>query len=206
MRRWREALVLILLFPLFALTWCRSRLPFDYWAAQVRQALAKRTKDATFRTAPFADFIIASTALPSHAKILCVGARNALEPATWKARGYTCVVAVDLLPASGVRFADFHRLPFGDSSMDLYYASHALEHAFDADLALAEATRILKLGGWLFAAFPIGFEPNAHDRVDFRDEAGFRRHLPPESRWTRLWTRPTPTECAVLLRLEEKGK
>ena len=206
MRRWREAFILIVLFPLFVLARLRARgLRWGYWWPQVRQALAKHGKDVTFRTAPFADFIIASTALSYHAKILCVGARNAKEPAVWRERGYDRVTAIDLLPGPGVQCADFHRLPFGDSSMDLYYASHALEHAFDADLALAEATRVLKPGGWLFAAFPISFRPTVHDRYDFRDHEGFLSHLPPASRWSRLWTRETPTECAVLLRLESKA-
>lgn len=175
-----------------------------YLLAQLRQAWAKRAKDATFRTAPFADLIIALTALPSHARILCVGARNALEPATWKTRGYDHVVAIDLLPCVGLIPMDMHRLRFPDDHFSLVYASHCYEHAFDANLALAEATRVLKSGGWLFAAFPVHFRPSAHDRRDFRDHEGFLAHLPIGSRWTRLWTKETPTECAVLLRLEGK--
>ena len=205
MRRWREALVLLLLFPLFVLTRIHHRgLRWDYWWAQVRQALAKCGKDATFRTAPFADLIIASTALPYHARILCVGARNATEPAVWRERGYDRVTAIDLLPGAGLIPMDMHRLRFADDTFELVYASHCYEHAWDADLALAEATRVLRRTGWLFAAFPVAFTPSAHDRYDFRDHDGFLSHLPPASRWSRLWTKETPTECAVLLRLEGK--
>ena len=176
----------------------------SYLAAQVKQSFAKRTKDATFRTAPFADLIIASTALPFDARILCVGARNRLEPAVWRERGYHRVIAIDLLPGSGLIPMDMHRLRFPDDHFTLVYASHSYEHAFDADLALAEATRVLRRNGWLFAAYPVAFRPSAHDRWDFKDAEGFLRHLPPASRWSRLWTRETPTECAVLLRLEGK--
>ena len=205
MRRWREALVLLLLFPLFVLTRIHHRgLRWDYWWAQVRQALAKCGKDATFRTAPFADLIIASTALPFDARILCVGARNAREPAVWRERGYHRVIAIDLLPGPGL-VMDMHRLQFPDDHFGLVYASHSYEHAWDARVALAESTRVLRRNGYLFAAFPVAFRPTAHDRNNFRDAEGFLRHLPPDSRWSRLWTRETLTECAVLLRLESKA-
>jgi len=205
MRRWREALVLLLLFPLFVLTRIHHRgLRWDYWWAQVRQALAKCGKDATFRTAPFADLIIASTALPYHARILCVGARNATEPAVWRERGYDRVTAIDLLPGAGLIPMDMHRLRFADDTFELVYASHCYEHAWDADLALAEATRVLRRTGWLFAAFPVNFTVSAHDRVDFGSVDGFIRHLPATATFRKLWHRETSSEIAVLLHLDAK--
>lgn len=168
---------------------------------QVRQSYAKRRKDPTFRVAPAVDNIIAATALPYASNILCIGSRNRLEPDLWRRRGYHRVTAVDLLPSPGVRVADMHGLPFHDHTRDLVFASHVLEHALDPCLALQEIIRVLRPGGYLYAAFPVGFTPNAHDRVDFGDADGFLARLPPTCRSRVLWTRRRGDEVSLLLQI-----
>ena len=180
-----------------------GRIPFTYYLAQLRQSFAKWSKDVSFRTNPSIDLILASTALPHNSRILCLGARNRIELDAWKARGYHRVTAIDLLPSLGIIPMDFHRLLFAADSFTLIYASHALEHSWDAGRVAREIVRVLKPGGWLFAAFPIQFTPTDHDRYDFGSVEGFLK-LFDFARLTRLWHRETPTEVAVLARLEAK--
>jgi len=180
-------------------------IPLTYYWAQVKQAWSKRRKSTAFRTDPFIALILASTALPYQAKILCVGPRNAGELAAWRARGYRRLVGLDLLPIRdpATRVGDMHKMPFDGHAFDLVYGSHCFEHSFDFNQVAAEIVRVLKVGGWLFAAFPIHFTPTAHDRYDFGSVEGFLKWFEP-ARLTRLWHRETPTEVAVLARLEAK--
>ena len=52
-------------------------------------------------------------------------------------------------------------LPFGDNSFDTVVASHTLEHVFDINITLAEASRVLKPNGMILAIVPrkIGNKP-----------------------------------------------
>ena len=169
-----------------------------YLLGQLRQTFAKRHKDASFRLRPFIQQIIATTALPYEAPILCVGVRNAVERAIWREHGYPNVMAIDLLPSRGVRAMDFHALDFPDKTFYLLMASHAYEHSWDPRQALAEAVRVLLPYGYLFAAFPVGFVPTAHDRVDFQTAQGFLAHLPDRGKARLLWQQRKPGEVALL--------
>ena len=80
-----------------------------YVATQIRQSWAKRHKPPR---EVFIDFVLASTALPYTAKILCLGPRNQAELDCWRVRGYHYVEGIDLLPARGVRLGDMHHLPY----------------------------------------------------------------------------------------------
>lgn len=155
------------------------------------------------------DAIIASTHLPHDARVLCLGARNRHEPDEWFRRGYERVTAVDLLPSPGVRFADMNRrLPFEDGSYDLLYASHSFEHAWSLSHALAEACRVVRPGGLLFAAFPVNFKVNGHDRFDVGSADGFLDRLrAAQPRSVRpLWAGGTvPGDVAVLVALGPPG-
>ena len=178
----------------------------SYLFHQVRQAHAKRHKPPRTR---HIEAIIASTHLPHDARVLCLGARNRNEPDEWFRRGYERVTAVDLLPSPGVQFADMNRrLPFADGSYDLLYGSHIFEHAWELDRALAEACRMVRLGGLLFAAFPVAFTPNRHDRWDVGSAEGFLARLrEAQNRPVRpLWTGGTPPgDVAVLVALGPSG-
>lgn len=165
----------------------RTRLRWGaYYAIQIAQAWAKRHKDATPRLAGPINSIIRTTALPVGAAVLCIGARNRVELDLWRGRGYKAE-GIDLLPRRGIRLMDMHRLRYPNDSFDLVFASHCFEHALEPARALAEATRVLKPRGYLYAAFPVGFKPNAHDRVDFSGPNGFTRLLPSGLRWELLW-------------------
>jgi len=60
-----------------------------------------------------------------------------------------------------------HALKFPDNSFGMIWASHALEHAREPTKVLSEIRRILKPGGWLFAAYPTDFTITWHDRHDY---------------------------------------
>ena len=183
--------------------WLRCQL---YRLAQLRQAHSKRRKDPAFRVAPAIDMILASTALPYSAAILCVGSRNRIEPDLWRARGFGHVEAIDLMSSDGVREMDMHRLAFTDNSFDLVFASHVYEHAFEPARALAEAVRVLRPGGYLYAAFPVGFTVNSHDRWDYAGVPGFVGHLPALARWRLMWCATRNGECRLLLQVGHRLK
>ena len=180
--------------------------PLSYYWAQLRQSWAKRHKDTSFRTDPSIDLILSFTPLPSQARILCVGPRNGVELDAWEQRGYCQVDGIDLLGKVSdrrIRWGDMHGLRCMDSQFDLIYASHVFEHAWDFSKVAEEMIRILRPSGLLFAAFPIHFTPTSHDRYDFDSADGFLKYFD-FARLIRLWHRETPTEVAVLARLEGK--
>lgn len=176
--------------------------PLTYYWSQIKQTWHKRHKPAR----PWhIDAIIHSIRLPHDARILCLGARNNSEPDEWFRRGYERVTAVDLVPSRGVKFADINQtLPFPDGSFDLLYASHIFEHSWDLARALSEACRIIRPSGLLFAAFPVAFEPNDHDRWDVGSPEGFLARLrAAQTRPIRcLWTGGTPPgDVSILVAL-----
>ena len=170
-----------------------------YLAAQAIQSWVKRGKSAEFRARPAITVIIRHATMS--ATVLCLGPRNGVELDLWNEYGFHDVEGLDLLPSRDqrIRFGDFHRLPYETSSVDIVYASHSLEHAYDDALALKEVCRVLKPGGLLYAAWPRGFVPNAHDRVDYGSAAAFVARLPRAS-WA-LWEEHQPTESRVLVRV-----
>ena len=172
-----------------------------YVLAQVRQSFAKRHKPPREH---FLDLVVASTALPYATPILCLGPRNRAELDGWRHRGFHAVEGVDLLPSHGVKLGDMHRLPYEEDQFGLVYASHCLEHAYSPAQVAREILRVLRPGGWFFAAFPVNFTPNAHDRFDYRHPDGLLRWFA-SATFTRIWGQTTPTEAAVLVRMETKA-
>lgn len=147
-----------------------------YLAVQILQSLGKRDKDATDRILRGVECVRKYTELTGRSRVLCIGARNRIEPDLWRARGmFLDVQAIDLLPARGVRWGDMHRLPYQDRQFSLVVASHVLEHAWDLHQAIREIERVLARPGFLYAALPVEFTPNAHDRWDVGDLGGLTR-------------------------------
>ncbi len=62
---------------------------------------------------------------------------------------------------------DVERLPFGDASVDLVYATGLLEHVRDERAVLAEAERILRPGGLVHVEAPF-LEQYHEDPIDMR--------------------------------------
>lgn len=174
-----------------------------YRWAQWRHSFGKRKKDARFRAEPFTRLIqarVPELAAPgSPAPILSLGTRNGSELDAMREAGWWNVVGFDLFPNDPrILRGDLHRLPFPDGTFVLVYASHVFEHAHTPTLAIQEAWRVLRPAGWLFAAFPIGFRPTAHDRVDFESPEGFLDYT--DGKFDLLWSETRPGEALVLVR------
>ena len=170
-----------------------------YLLAQGVQTFSKRRKNPSFRILPAIQILRDVGGLPPGAAVLDLGCRNLISPRLLTTAGWT-VTAVDLFPmAQGIRRADMHALPFPDGTFDAAVCSHVLEHAHTPALALKEVCRILRPGGLLWAAWPRGFPPNAHDRWDYGSAQAFVERLPRAS-WA-LWSEDQPTESRVLVRV-----
>lgn len=64
-------------------------------------------------------------------------------------------IGVDLFPAPGVDvLADFHSLPFADSSVDEIHTRHTLEHVADPLPCIAEMFRVCKPTGTITVIVP----------------------------------------------------
>jgi len=113
------------------------------------------------------------------ADIGCGEGYLAMEAAQWARR----VIAIDRSPDVLIRGrtasarrglrnitwkrGELERIPLDDQSMDLVMLSHALHHAPDPALALAEAVRVLKDGGRLLV-----LDLRAHDETWVRQRLG----------------------------------
>lgn len=137
---------------------CGSRMtfyddhPFDWTEGYTRQQL-----DATLAP-PLKSFI---QDVPSNALVLDIGCGAGRVTSCLAARGLRCV-GLDVSRAS-VRLmaertgkagvvATCLRLPFADASVDRVIADGVIHHISDPFAAFAEACRVLKSGGLLYAA------------------------------------------------------
>ena len=94
------------------------------------------------------------------------------EPAVRRlfARRFRAYHTADIAAAEVDFQVDICRMPFPDSSYDIIYASHVLEHVRDDGAALAEIWRVLKPGGFALLPVPVVSpytieypEPNPHE-------------------------------------------
>ena len=66
-----------------------------------------------------------------------------------------------------IKVGDMHAMPFQDREFGVVWASHVIEHARDPEVVFAEIKRVVKVGGYIFVAYPTGFKVNWHDRHDY---------------------------------------
>jgi SAM-dependent methyltransferase len=153
-----------------------------YINAQAWKTRGKQFTNTRFQLDAFVDLILNQCAdLPKDPKILSIGSRNHFELDALSDRGLTNVQGVDLWSTdSRVVKGDMHDLPFEDSQFDLIFASHVFEHSYDFPKVAQQCLRVLKPAGYLFAAFPIGYEVGEIDRVDFGTYENFVKHFPSE--------------------------
>lgn len=108
--------------------------------------------------------------------VLCLGVGGGEEMDAFEGGG-RLVIGIELHPNLGgddyVR-ADFQRIPFRSSSMDIVY-TNSLDHAFDVDLVIGEMRRVLKGGAVAIVDVSLGaregsppgvYESVWWDRVD----------------------------------------
>ncbi len=106
--------------------------------------------------------------------VLCLGARLGTEVRALHSLGHFAV-GIDLNPGPKNPYVlpgDFHDLVFADGSVDCIY-TNALDHVFELEKVIAEATRVLAPGGIFLAEFEIGFSeghtPGSYEATHWRD-------------------------------------
>ncbi len=164
----------------------------DYIDVQVRRTLAKRLNDPGAGARVLADELVRAGALGAASEVLCVGCRNAVELDLLRERGVGSVVGIDLVSQRhDILVMDMHAITFADASFDAVYASHSLEHAFDAARVVAELGRVVRPGGVVAVEVPLGAPKSTADRLAFSGLDDLRRLLEPVAA-TELWAEEQP--------------
>ncbi|MBI5210931.1 MAG: class I SAM-dependent methyltransferase [Elusimicrobia bacterium] len=104
----------------------------------------------------------------SGARLLLQGVGKASELCFWTAYGPRMIVGVDYFPerdqaveerggpygglSCRLVACDLGKMPFQDESMDGIASLNCYEHVMEIDVALKEAARVLKPGGWFLAS------------------------------------------------------
>jgi SAM-dependent methyltransferase len=114
--------------------------------------------------------------------VLCVGCRNTLELDRFRARGFDDVTGIDVFSQRhDIKVMDMHEMTFPDNSFDVVYASHALEHAYDADRVVEEIVRVARDDAVVGVEVPVRVQASTADRIVFSglDElrAAFEPHI-----------------------------
>lgn len=140
-----------------------------YRTAQKRQTWHKRHKDPSFRTLRHITFVETYLTPPWPGPVLCLGPRNGIELERLREAGCTAgVTGLDLISMSpDIHRGDMHAMPYRAREFGMIWASHVLEHALEPKLVFDEIVRVLKPGGYLFAAYPTHFIPTWHDRFNY---------------------------------------
>ncbi len=130
--------------------------------------------------------------------VLAVGPRNHFELDAFSDARFSNVVGLDLYVSDPrIILGDMHDIPFGARRFDLVFASHVFEHAFDFSKVANEIVRVLKPGGFLFAAIPVAYEPGLIDRIDFNNVETLVSYFPQMDLVT---STTAPDEVTVTLR------
>jgi ubiquinone/menaquinone biosynthesis C-methylase UbiE len=98
------------------------------------------------------------------ARILVAGCGAGHEAALIQRELSAQIDAIDVVDERDHSFADWPDVryqtasvcdvPFGDRSFDAIFYHHVIEHVDDPDRSLAELTRVLRQGGWMFVGTP----------------------------------------------------
>lgn len=86
-------------------------------------------------------------------------------------------------PAHRFHCLDGMRAPLPDTSFDLVFSYHVLEHVLDLSIALADMTRLLKKGGYLCLIFPCGNTGSFESRLVELMRDGKQQTHSGEMRW-----------------------
>lgn len=145
----------------------------EYLAVQFERSLSKRHQRPERRTSVLLDHLIEAGGLVRDASVLCIGPRDTFELDAFNERGFTRVTGIDLFSCrSDILVMDMHHMHFNDDSFHAIYASHALEHAFDVNRAVAEITRVAKHGAIVGIEVPVKYRTRGADRHDFGNPEG----------------------------------
>jgi SAM-dependent methyltransferase len=138
----------------------------DYLATQLQRTLSKRETDPGIGAVTLIDNVAGQS--PKGGRVLCVGCRNTLELDRFHARGFDDVVGIDVFSErADILVMDMHEMTFPDSSFDVVYCSHALEHSYDVERVSAEIVRVARDGAVVALEVPVRAQASTADRVVF---------------------------------------
>jgi SAM-dependent methyltransferase len=137
-----------------------------YLATQLSRTLSKRETDPGVGAVTLIDNVAAHAA--DGRRVLCVGCRNPHELDRFHARGFDDVTGIDIFSQRrDILVMDMHSMAFPDSSFDVVYCSHALEHSYDVDRVAGEIVRVARDGAVVGLEVPVRVRASAADRVVF---------------------------------------
>lgn len=137
-----------------------------YLATQLRRTLSKRETDPGVGASTLINRVAEQQ--PSRGAVLCVGCRNSLELDRFRSHGFDHVVGIDVFSQrADILVMDMHEMTFAEDSFDVVYASHALEHAYDADRVVREIGRVARDGAVVGVEVPVRAQASAADRIVF---------------------------------------
>jgi SAM-dependent methyltransferase len=87
-------------------------------------------------------------------RVLDIGARGWTERELLTSLNAAEVVKLDIVEGEGIVAGDACQLPFPDESFDVVICRDVIEHVPDAEKAIDEARRVLRLGGHYFLTTP----------------------------------------------------
>ena len=138
----------------------------DYLATQLRRTLSKRETDPGVGAVTLINRVAEQQ--PSGGTVLCVGCRNSLELDRFRSHGFDQVVGIDVFSQRpDILVMDMHEMTFDEDSFDVVYASHALEHSYDADRVVREIGRVARDGAVVGVEVPIRAQASSADRLVF---------------------------------------
>lgn len=146
-----------------------SHRPADYrkyLATQLNRTMSKRETDPGIGAVTLIENVAAHGA--DGGTVLCVGCRNTLELDRFHACGFDDVTGIDIFSQRhDILVMDMHSMSFPDSSFDLVYCSHALEHSYDVERVAGEIVRVARDGAVVGLEVPVRVQASSADRIVF---------------------------------------
>lgn len=149
----------------------------SYLDIQLSRTLSKRSKELNKRCKDFIDKISTIIDL-NKCNVLCIGCRNTSELDYFLGKGACSVVGIDLYSIDArISVMDMHSMKFEDSSFNLVYSSHSLEHALDPNIVAKEILRVVAPGGSVAIEVPINYNVSGADLIDFKSLDNLRSYF-----------------------------
>ena len=154
---------------------------YDYLETQLRRTYDKRNAPLQKRTAILIDAIAERAAIAGK-DVLCVGCRTTQELHYFHRKGAKSVVGIDLFSEDpSILVMDMHQMTFPDSSFDLIYSSHSLEHAHTPAQVAREMLRVARTNTVVAIEVPIRYQTRGADLIDLQSvdklQALFAPHI-----------------------------
>ncbi|MEM9773550.1 MAG: class I SAM-dependent methyltransferase [Chloroflexota bacterium] len=138
-----------------------------YLDNQLERTLVKKHTPIRPHLAINIDRIAETVDLPQ-SDVLCIGCRNLNEIKYFDQKGARSTVGIDIFSESDrVIVMDMHKMMFDNSSFNVVYSAHSLEHAYDPQVVANEVMRIAKPGALIAIEVPYDFEPTKTDLFDY---------------------------------------